>query len=64
MDKTTQKGMEPSDLAKQIRSAVIENKGNLVVAPLYMKVVNVLQSIFPGGIQWYMARKANKMENM
>ena len=63
MDKTTQKGMEPSDLAKQIRSAVVENKGNLVVAPLYMKVVNVLQSVIPGGIQWYMTRKASKMES-
>ena len=55
--------MEPSDLAKQIRSAVVENKGNLVVAPLYMKVVNVLQSVIPGGIQWYMTRKASKMES-
>lgn len=58
MDATTQKGMDPADLAKQIRKAVIERKGNLIVAPLYMKMVNVLQYIAPGAVSWYMSRKA------
>ena len=60
MDSTTKKGMEPSELAVLIRRAVVERKGDLIVAPFYMKAVVVLQHIFPTIIQKAMSVKAEK----
>ena len=60
MDKTTKKGMEPSELAIRIRRAVVRREGNVVVAPFYMKAVVVLQYIFPTIIDFFMKQKAVK----
>ena len=60
MDKTTKKGMEPSELATRIRLAVVRREGNVVVAPFYMKAVVVLQYLFPTIIDFFMKQKAAK----
>ena len=60
MDSTTSKGMEASDLAKAIAKAVDERKGQLIVAPFYMKVVLFLQTVCPSVVSWIMQNKAKK----
>ena len=60
MDSNTKKGMEPGELAEMIRRAVAERRGNLVVAPFYMKAVVVLQYLFPSIIDMAMRKKAQK----
>ena len=60
MDASTEKGMSPEKLALQIQKAVVRGEGNLVVAPLYMKVVVILQYLFPRLVSSIMVRRARK----
>lgn len=60
MDANTKKGMDPNRLAEMIAEAVSCRRGNLIVAPLYMKLTVVLQYLFPSVITSIMERKARK----
>lgn len=60
MDSTTSKGMDPKVLAKEICRSIERREGILIVAPLYMKLVIVLQYIFPSIVAKIMIRKARK----
>lgn len=60
MDKTTNKGMDPDDVALMIYNSVRLKRGNLVIAPLYMKATVILQTICPSIISFIMSRKAIK----
>ena len=60
MDATTEKGMDPKDLAVRIQQAVIRKEGNVVVAPLYMRLVVILQYVIPSVIDYVMKYKAQK----
>lgn len=58
MDSTTSKGMDPKVLAKEICRSIERREGILIVAPLYMKLVIILQYIFPPIVAKMMIRKA------
>ena len=60
MDSTTSEGMDPRVLAKKICRSIKRREGILIVAPLYMKLVIVLQYIFPSIVAKMMIRKAQK----
>ena len=60
MDTTTSKGMDPRVLAKKICDSVVRREGILIVAPLYMKLVIVLQYVFPSLVARMMIKKAQK----
>lgn len=60
MDSTTKKGMDPRDLAVRIKKAVTRKEGNVVVAPLYMRLVVILQYVMPNVIDYVMKCKARK----
>ena len=60
MDATTEKGMDPKDLAVRIQRAVIRKEGNVVVAPLYMRLVVILQYVMPNVIDYVMKYKAQE----
>lgn len=60
MDHTTNKGMNPDDVASLIYQGVLSQKDTLVIAPLYMRATVVLQTLCPNVIASIMARKAKK----
>ena len=64
MDTTTNKGMEPSDLALKISQAVLNGDENLVISPFYMKATILLQHLFPTLISSIMKKKAIKAKSL
>ena len=52
--------MDPKDLAVRIQQAEIRKEGNVVVAPLYMRLVVILQYVMPSVIDYVMKYKAQK----
>lgn len=64
MDTTTNKGMEPSDLALKISQAVLNGDEDLVISPFYMKATILLQHLFPTLISSIMKKKAIKAKSL
>ena len=60
MDATSEKGWDPKDFEVGIHQAVISMEGNVVVAPLYMRLVVILQYVMPSVIDYVMKYKAQK----
>mmetsp|Transcript_29878 Transcript_29878/g.55874 ORF Transcript_29878/g.55874 Transcript_29878/m.55874 type:complete len:80 (-) Transcript_29878:210-449(-) len=58
IDETTQGGMEPEDLAKQIFSVVEAKTSEIVVAPPKVRLGIMLRNILPSVVFKSMAKRA------
>lgn len=62
MDETTKNGYEPEYVAECILNSVLQQKKEVTIAPLSMKVAMLLRTLFPSFYFWIMQNRARKLE--
>ncbi|XP_039263122.2 dehydrogenase/reductase SDR family protein 7-like [Styela clava] len=60
MDATTESGMEPCNIAKQVVSAIRNNQEEVSIATLKLRLVVWLRYLFPSIFFWIMKKRANR----